>query len=230
MQKGVDILQWRTYLPEDAGKWILLHYSLFRPLSLSLELSLAHLLKNPEKKKKNPPLPFLYFFFSCKPLPTPCSYSNHHFPLPPRRRRQMNPLSLLSVLASSSLQNSLLLTFWRTQRRRKKNPPLPFLCFFFSCKPLPTPCPYSDHHFLYLVSAIPSPTIPLLQPPPLLGHIQGYASHAWSFIEAGPPLVQGDASSSGWSENIHLMLLIKVIKKPSSTWFAKGVYKYDPLR
>ena len=162
MQKGVDILQWRTYLPEDAGKWILLHYSLFRPLSLSLELSLAHLLKNPEKKKKNPPLPFLYFFFSCKPLPTPC--------------------------------------------------------------------PYSDHHFLYLVSAIPSPTIPLLQPPPLLGHIQGYASHAWSFIEAGPPLVQGDASSSGWSENIHLMLLIKVIKKPSSTWFAKGVYKYDPLR
>ena len=63
-QKGVEILQWRTYLPEDAGKWILLHYSLFRPLSLSLELPLAHLLKNPKKKKKksSPPVPLFFLF------------------------------------------------------------------------------------------------------------------------------------------------------------------------
>ena len=72
------------------------------------------------------------------------------------------------------------------------------------------PFPYSNHHLLKL------------QPPPMASHIQDYASYAWSFMEAGPPLVQGATSSSGWWENILLMLLIKAIKKLIAFGLQKG--------
>ena len=116
-------------------------------------------------------------------------------------------LTILSFLLSSSS-----LIFLRTPLQ-----PL-LLSFKLFTPPLFLPSPAS-HYLIHCSSRHPLK----LQPPPWRGgHVQGYASHAWSFMEVGPTLVQGATSSSGWSENIPLMLLIKAIKKLATLGLKKG--------